>query len=277
MDIEQYLQSGKLEQYVLGLTSPEERKEVEQLARDYPEIDAYIVDLHGCMNSCSEANEIPIAEESKKKSKCKTFHLKNRRNLVTEHGVDDTFHKTRMISWSMGIASIFVLGLTTLSFFLYQSRENSINEIALLETQLHHVRLDNEALKNDSENMLQQFTVLKDENTQLVNLQGLAIAPQAHGMVYWNQAHSKAYLSVCNLPKTPEGHEVCVWADIDGKHQRVAVLDLNNAEILHDLSFPKKCNGFCITLEKEGADAKPTIEQMLVKGDMLREGERTID
>ena len=69
MDIEKYLQSGKLEQYVLGLSSSEEQKEVEQLARDYPEIDAYIVDLHSCMNVCSESNEIPILKNLFKKQK----------------------------------------------------------------------------------------------------------------------------------------------------------------------------------------------------------------
>ena len=88
-------------------------------------------------------------------------------------------------------------------------------------------------------------------------------------MVYWNQDRSKAYLSICNLPETPEGHQFCVWADIDGKHQKVADLNVNNADLLHDLSFKKDCNGFCITIEKEGVtNPNPTIEKMLVKGDM---------
>jgi hypothetical protein len=277
MDIDKYLHSGKLEQYVLGLSSMEERKEVEQLAKKFPEIDAYILELHGCMNLCSEANEIPVSEELNQKSTCKTFHLKNRRNLVAEHGVDDTYQKTRTISWSAGIASIFVIGLSTLSFFLYQGQQNAKNEIALLTTQLHHLKLDNETLVENSGKLLQQYAVLKDENTQHVSLRGLKTAPQTHGIVYWNKDHGKAFLSICNLPETPEGHQFYVWADVDGKHQKVAILNPNSSELLHDLSFPKECNGFCVTLEKEGADASPTIEQMLVKGYMLKEGERTID
>ena len=269
MDIEKYLQSGKLEQYVLGLSSAEERREVEQLAKEYKEVDDYILELHNCMNLCSEANEIPISEAPEKKSTCKTFHLKTNRNLVAEHGHSDTSSRPAIMSWSLSIASVLVIGLSALSFYLYQSQQQAQNEIALLETQLHHLKLDNEALVNDGEKLLQQYTVLKDENTKLVNLQGLEMAPQAHGMVYWNQDHSKAYLSICNLPNTPDGHQFCVWADIDGKHQKVAELDLNNANLLHDLSFKKGCNGFCITIEKEGMkNTNPTIEKMLVKGDM---------
>ena len=278
MDIEKYLQSGKLEQYVLGLSSTEERKEVEQLAKEFKEIDDYILELHNCMNLCSEANEIPIAEEPEKKYKCKTFHLKSKRNLVPEYSAAKSSQKLIPISWSMGIASFFVIGLSTLSFFLYQSQQSAKKEIALLETQIHHLELDNEALLNDGEKLLQQYTVLKDVNTKLVNLQGLGLAPQAHGMVYWNQDHHKAYLSICNLPKAPDGHQLCVWADVKGKHQKVADLNLDNVALLHDLSFKKGCNGFCITIEKEGvSNTNPTIDKMIVKGDMLWNDERTID
>ena len=37
-DKESILQSGLLEQYVLGLTTPEQNKEVESYAQAYPEI-----------------------------------------------------------------------------------------------------------------------------------------------------------------------------------------------------------------------------------------------
>ena len=260
MDIEKYLQSGKLEQYVLGLSSHEERKEVEQLSKEFPEIDAYICDLHSCMNSCSESNEIPVSEEPEHKSTCKTFQLYNKRNLVAERGNDPSVQKTRTISWSSGIASFIVIGLSTLSLFLYQDQQNAKSEIALLNTQLHHYKIDNEK-------MVQQYAVLKDVNTRHVNLQG-ANANQTHGIVYWNKDHRKAYLSICNLPKMPEGHQYCVWADINGKHQNVGVFDAKSIDVLHDLSFIKDCNGFCITIEEEGAIIKPTVEKMLVKGEM---------
>jgi len=220
------------------------------------------------MNSCSEANEIPITDEPKHKSRCKTFHLKNKRNLVAENGGSSTFRKTNHLSWSMGIASFFVIGLSALSIFLYQNQQLAKNENTLLTTQLHHLKKDNELLNNGNEKMTQQYVVLKDANTRHVNLHGLNFAPHTHGIVYWNKDHGKAYLSICNLPKTPEGHHYQVWANINGKHQKVGVLDVNSGDMLHDLSFNKNCSGFCVTLEKYGAGPDPTVEKMLVKGEM---------
>ena len=40
MNKEEFLTSGLIEQYVLGLTSPEEDRIVERFAEEYPEIEA---------------------------------------------------------------------------------------------------------------------------------------------------------------------------------------------------------------------------------------------
>ena len=269
MDIEKYLQSGKLEQYVLGLSSSEERKEVEKLAKEFPEIDAYICDLHGCMNTCSESNNIPASKEPEHKSKCKTFHLKTKAsNLVVERRSDTAFNKISYVPWITVIASLLILGLFALTLFLYQSYEAAKNEAALLSTQLHHLKLDNVSLEEDNQKMMQQSAVLKDKKTRLISLRGSDIAPNTHGIVYWNKDLRKAYLSICSLPKTPEGHQCFVWANINGNHQKVGVLNTNDTELLHSLSFTKECNGFCITFEKDSANASPSIDKMLVKGDM---------
>lgn len=268
MDIEKYLQSGKLEQYVLGLASSEERKEIEQLSKEYPEIDAYICDLHSCMNSCSEAYKIPVSEEPDHHSKCKTFYLKNKTNLVAEPKENPTLKKSKYISWRTGVASVVMLGLCSLSFYLYQDRQAVSNETALLLTQLHHLKMDNESLKNESEKMMQQYAVLKDVNTHYVSLHGSKNAPQAHGIVYWNNEHGKAYLSICKLPKPPDGHQYHVWAVHHGEYQMVGTLNPSSVDILHHLSFTKECDGFCVTLEKAGTASNPTPESMFVKGEM---------
>ena len=59
-----------------------------------------------------------------------------------------------------------------------------------------------------------------------------------------------------------------IYTYINGQHQNVGVLDINSTDVLHDLSFTKNCNGFCVTLEKEGAKTSPSIDKMLVKGEM---------
>ena len=67
MDIDKYIKSGILEQYILGLSSPEERKEIEFLAKKYPEINKGICDLQNCMEEYSETCEIPSPKQVRKK------------------------------------------------------------------------------------------------------------------------------------------------------------------------------------------------------------------
>ncbi|MGQ0739572.1 MAG: hypothetical protein ACT4OJ_10965, partial [Bacteroidota bacterium] len=43
MDIKEYISSGIIELYVMGICSPEEEKELEQLRRQYPELDEAIL------------------------------------------------------------------------------------------------------------------------------------------------------------------------------------------------------------------------------------------
>ena len=43
MDIQQYISSGIIETYVMGLCSPAEESELEQLRQNYPELDKAII------------------------------------------------------------------------------------------------------------------------------------------------------------------------------------------------------------------------------------------
>jgi hypothetical protein len=44
MDIQQYISSGIIESYVMGLSSHDEEKELEQLRSQYPELDKAIIE-----------------------------------------------------------------------------------------------------------------------------------------------------------------------------------------------------------------------------------------
>ncbi len=268
MDIENYIKSGILEKYVLGLSTHEERKEIERLAKEYPEIDAYICELHDCMNLCSEANDIPANKQPEHKSGCKTFHLNTKAsNLVVER---DSGLLLNSLGYKAiaGIASTFAIVLAMLAWYFFHDRQNAQERLALLSTQFHHLKIDNESLKHYNDRLVQQHVVLRDINTMHVTLRGCNYASKAEGIVYWNKDHGKAYLSVCNMPSIPEGHKYHVWADIDGKHQKIGMISSSQADSLHSLSFTEKCSSFYITLEKDGPCQKPSIEQMLVQGDM---------
>ena len=58
MDIQQYIASGILEQYVLGAASPDEQREVERLALEHPEIRSEITAIEASLESFAQAHAI---------------------------------------------------------------------------------------------------------------------------------------------------------------------------------------------------------------------------
>ena len=58
MDKEQFLASGLLEQYVLGLTSTQERAEIERWLRKHPELKEEVSAMHDALEKYSLAQGI---------------------------------------------------------------------------------------------------------------------------------------------------------------------------------------------------------------------------
>ena len=59
MNKERFLASGLIEQYVLGLTTPDEAQEVERYARAYPEVQAEIDALRGAIEQYAAQYAVP--------------------------------------------------------------------------------------------------------------------------------------------------------------------------------------------------------------------------
>src|SRR5690606_6514975 len=60
VNIEAYLSSGKLEQYLLGLLSESEAREVEQVAAAYPEIRAELNAMEDALTNYAQGMGIPM-------------------------------------------------------------------------------------------------------------------------------------------------------------------------------------------------------------------------
>lgn len=74
-------------------------------------------------------------------------------------------------------------------------------------------------------------------------------------------------LTSAQLPQAPEGFQYQLWAIVDG-----APVDAGLLEGLEDWQNMKDISGeavaFAITLEPEGGSASPTMEEMVVIGNV---------
>ncbi|MEL6923454.1 MAG: anti-sigma factor [Bacteroidota bacterium] len=269
MDKETFIKSGLIEQYVMGLTSPEERAEVERMAAAYPEIDKRICEMQDCMKQYVEMHAIPPPKRARQRilgSIDEMEQMERRRSQrpsVPSRGI------VQMSRWVVGSVAAVALLLVGACVYLLQQQNASKAEMAQLSAQMESLQSDYAQLRQRNNRYTNQYVVLKDIATKHVAMNGTAHAPGAKVVVYWNDQHSAALLNVINLPDAPHGHQYQVWADVNGKHVNMGLLDkLREEKALHNVSYINNSKGVVITLEKEGGSEHPSTDKMYATGEI---------
>ncbi|MEL6865473.1 MAG: anti-sigma factor [Bacteroidota bacterium] len=276
MDKEKIISSGLLEQYVLGLLdSEEDRIRVEHYAELYPEVGEHIRNMQKSMEDYALSYAIPAPKNLKQKvlKRIEATDKNIRKDgLSVVYTNPSANHSIRPIfSWLRGAAVLLILGLSSVCWSLYKNQQTAQAQIAQLSQQMEDLRGRYRQLADKNQSVNKQFVLLKDQGTQHVHLRGSNIAPGALAVVYWNEDHQNAYLNLINMPPPPHGHQYQVWADVNGKHKNMGLLDdlsPSESDTLHGLNFIKDSRGFVITLEKTGGSPHPTVEKMFVHGEL---------
>jgi anti-sigma-K factor RskA len=263
MDIKQFLNSGIIEKYVLGLASPEEMDYVEQMTRDYPEVNAHICKMQNCMSEYAEQD----CTRSLKNLKNKIISMSGRSSMGANREV--VHHLPNAWKWGAGIAVVMIFTFGNLSWMFYNNEKAALNEIAELSSRMNQLRSEQNALQVSDNQIREKYTVLKDVNTKEIHLKGSEDNSMTHAVIYLNAEQDKCFLNIIGLPKCPYGNEYQMWAKVDGKHIDLGVLETDAKEKdLFSIPFVKNCNGFVITLEKKGGSPSPTVENMYAYGGM---------
>ena len=259
MNLNEYIRSGILEEYCLGLTSEEENREVEAIAAKHPEVRESLRKLCDGIESYAQVHAVPPPERLKQ-------------NVI------DGLEKEKKPAASIRslllpiAAAVAILVLSGMSFMFYQNQEIARKDLAALTQQVKKLQSNYAALNNSHESLQTKYGLLKDVRTHHVQMQGSHHAPKAQCVMYWNPEHKDAYLNIVNLPSPPQGHAYQVWADVNGHHHNMGLINMAAADpdssFLHPLPYIEDSRGFVITLEKQGGSPHPTVEKLFVKGEL---------
>jgi Anti-sigma-K factor rskA. len=276
VDTKAYISSGVLEQYVLGLCSPEEARQVETYAAEYPEVSTKIKKLQCCMEHYAELHSIPPPSKLKGQILSKIDDIAECKGLSVEYkkgnnqtAVPSPPSKFNYGLLRSGIAALMILSLSVLSYSFYQKQNAATAELKRLSSEINSLKFDYKELKGQSDQLQAEYAVLKDIGTQKVKLKGSQMAPKALAVIYYNPDHKKTYLNIVNLPQPPHGHQYQLWADVDGHHHNMGAVQISNGEEeLHTLPFMENSRGFAITLEEMGESLQPTVTKTCLSGSL---------
>jgi anti-sigma-K factor RskA len=270
LNIKEYIGSGIIEAYVLGLASQSEKAEFEQLCAQYPELVAARRDFEeGLEKHASEQALQPPSGVKVKVLEAISGATKeipepssgNSPKIITLEN-----EKSPTSGFLKFIAAASVVLLVVLAWFTYQSYQHNKDlesRNATLNEKLNSTQATLDAIVDET-------SILKNPNTTVVNMVGTKVAPKSSANVYWDSTNSNVFLVVKNMPELPSDKQYQLWALIDGKPNDLGVFDSKSDKVILKMKDTKKAQAFAITIEKKGGNLAPTLDSMQSLGKTLQ-------
>lgn len=258
-ELDEIINSGLLESYVLGSTTTEETRRIELLKEEHPEI-------------VNEINQIELGLEKMIQAQSITtpFHIEHaifdatvgrEQGYTTEDSFDEGVASKRfMHSMSPMFLVLAILGGLAAIYF-YQSSIKSEQKVELLNTEIF-------ALQENCDNITRSFEFLLLPDTRKILLEGTDVNPDAEAVVWYNEAMDEVLFSGLGLPNLQDDFSFQLWAIIDGTPSDMGVVEWTPDQKIINVKFRGKPQAFAITIEPKGGSETPTLDQLIVIGSL---------
>ncbi|MGK2864228.1 MAG: anti-sigma factor [Chitinophagaceae bacterium] len=245
MNVKDYISSGIIESYVLGVASPEEQAEVESLCKQYPEVKQARIDFEITLEQEAMQNSVAPPPELKQhvfnavlNSEAKVIPLNSGKEVV----------KTNWLRHAVAASVLLLAGSIFFNISQYNQNKdlqaNYENSVARLN-----------GLEKDMAMLVQ------NPNVKVAAMKGLESSPASFATVYWDTTSKDVYLLVNNLPKPANDKQYQLWALFDGKPIDVGMIEMDSyttqKKLLLQMKNVKGAQAFAITLEKKGGNPTP--------------------
>ncbi|UOG76878.1 anti-sigma factor [Hymenobacter tibetensis] len=304
MDTQQYIESGVLEEYALGILSEAERSEVERMAAIHPEIrhelDAIVMGLDAYAEAHSltppegmrervlagwqdairgqesEKNTNPVVPMAAAPEAVVPPVAVTPPTAVPEPVVrpissapEPVQAPARGFGWLMAASVALLLSLGG-NYVLYNRWQHTQSELFAVQNEQARFATTQQASEKIVSTQRQELAVLRNEQFRSVTLAGTPAAPTAKARVLYNPATRAVYVDVRSLPTPPAGKQYQLWALDNGKPVDAGVLAATTAagEGLQQMKDIASAQAFAMTVENVGGSPTPTLSTMTVVGNI---------
>lgn len=261
MDIKEYIQSGIIEQYVLGLASTEEAVELEQLCIEYPELKEAISDFEKSFEESLFANQLQPPAHIKSSLEKQLFGEALSKKLVAENISTDEkqsapVYNIRLWRYLAAACIILLIISTALNFYFYSGFKKSKEQYLSLLTERNTLQAHNASYK-------QSLQMFEDTAMLRINMKGMPGKEQNLATVLWDKNSKYVYIYLNNMQQAPSDKQYQLWAIVDGAPVSAGVID--NCTGVCIMKKIDHAEAFAISLEKKGGSATPTEVYVLGK------------
>ncbi|TCK85195.1 anti-sigma factor [Albibacterium bauzanense] len=265
MNIPDYISSGNIEAYVLGLLGEEEALELERLCLEYPEIKAAVQETESALENYAQLNAITPPKHSKKQIWATINNSTIDKTAINSESETIRFQKTSQLYTYLAVAAALLIFIGLPYHFIKMNQYKA--EISTLKKEKIEILAQNKTFQAQIQNASKELDVLSNPATRNVFLAGVAGYENNEATLYWSNS-GEVFLKA-NLPQLSIDKQYQLWAIVSGKPVSAGLLDQQANTLLQKMVTIEKAEMFAITIEKQGGSIQPTLEQMVVAGKPL--------
>ena len=256
MNTQEYILSGIVESYVLGLLSAQERFEFEQICAAYPEVNAAREAFELLLEKQAMENAISPPAEMKQKIADVLFPAEKLSQKISTDIASVRKMNPPGIGWlRIAAAACFILLVSSLWWNLSLKSENNTLKSDLNSSASRIAQMESDA------------KAIQHSGVKMARMDGTANSPQSFTTVYWDTTSHDVYLLINNMPKPATDQQYQLWALLDGKPIDMGIIEITEKPLqLYHMKNAQAAQAFAITLEKKGGSPSPSLDKMYVIG-----------
>ena len=267
MNIQEYISSGIVESYVLGLADEAERVEFEQMCTLHADVrsarDAFELSLEQHAMATAIAPPAPMREAILQQLSAGAASEPRGNTPVIQMQPIRRSPIPMTMRYVAAASIVLLVGSAVLNFYYFNKyREFSQRYDRLLAQQTDLVK-NNDALQTKLSTYEQTIVGMTDSNMAVIKMEGSGVpangspAPGSLAMVYWDTRSKDVYLMVKNLPQPAAGKQYQLWAIVDNRPVDAGMLEMQKGHVMVKMKNIPRAQLFAITLEEQGGSPTP--------------------
>ncbi|MEX1131812.1 MAG: anti-sigma factor [Flavobacteriales bacterium] len=272
MNTNDIISSGMLEAYVMGQLSVADARVVEQARAMDPRVRAELDQIEEALEHLAMADAVAPPPAVKARV-LETIAAERSEQRAVPPVVPITRESKREApaqrswGWLAAAATVAFVISAGLNLMVFSELRNVRVELARLETDRSVLAEELQVQRASLERSQNMLAVVSDPRMDVVLLNGTLADPEAKARVYWDKDRKAVHLDVLQLAQAPAGKQYQLWAIVDGQPVDAGVFTLGDeAPVVQAMKGIGNAQAFAVTLEPEGGSVSPTLEAMVLIG-----------
>lgn len=255
--INTFLNSGLLDKYLIGTTTPAETEKVEVYISKYPEVQNAFNTMQFNLEVVAKSNAV----EAPKSILNSVLEELDETPVVSLNTKTNNYKAWYKFAVAASVAALLFAGT---SYLFYDQNQKLSKENQVVVDELFDLRGDIEQNNKMLDDVMRQLLKLNNPETEKYIISGNERAKDLKTVAYINPKDKTTMIDVVSLPKLPEEQCYQIWADLQGKMVSLGILSEADRQ-LKMYPYAENALKLNITIEPKGGNAIASLENSVAE------------